>query len=439
MTDAVEIQFRADLSDLETGTEEAAALLSRAADEMARAFEQASFKEIAIAQDRNNALYRLGAESLGQWRAQAIAEADQKYAAELSFLDRREAADRNDAAAELRDEEQRRVAYEDHVLALQKIDERAAEEKRAREREALADSISADNAKLQSGLRALDTEFRTHRIGADERYRLEQQLTEEIYGEELKRLDALITTLAAGTKAYEQAIREREKIEQEFSKQSAANTDRLETEEARKWSELGNSIKSGFNGALDGLVFEGKSFGQFMLAVAEGIAKAFLQMGETIAENWIETEIANVATTKATQGASALAQISDAAGVAGANAFAATSAIPVVGPELAPAAAAAAVSETLSFASLLSLRTGAWELPGDALALLHRGEMVVPENFAQGFRAAIPTSAGTGVHMNYAPVINAREPASLKQMLVTESSEMLAWLSRQLRNGALRV
>jgi hypothetical protein len=65
--------------------------------------------------------------------------------------------------------------------------------------------------------------------------------------------------------------------------------------------------------------------------------------------------------------------------------------------------------------------------------------MVVPENFAQGFRAAIPASAGAGVHMNYAPVINAREPASLKQLLVTESSEMLAWLSRQLRNGSLRV
>src|SRR5207244_6888709 len=176
---------------------------------------------------------------------------------------------------------------------------------------------------------------------------------------------------------------------------------RVEIEEARKWSALGSSIKSSFNSALDGAIFEGKSFGQFMLAVAEGVAKAFLQMGETIAENWLETEIANVATTKATGGASALGQISDAAGVAGANAFAATSAIPVVGPELAPAAAAAAVSETLSFASLLSLKTGAWELKSDALALLHRGEMVVPEDFARGFRSAgIPASAG--INMNYA-------------------------------------
>lgn len=31
-----------------------------------------------------------------------------------------------------------------------------------------------------------------------------------------------------------------------------------------------------------------------------------------------------------------------------------------------------------------------------------------------------------------------REPATLKQMMVTESSEMLSWLQRAARNGTLR-
>jgi hypothetical protein len=438
MSDAVEIAFRADLSDLETGTERATALLRTAADEMARGFEQASLKEIAVADDRNDALYRLGKESLDEWRSDAIAQADAKYAAELTFLDRKTAAEKNDAATETRNAEERRVLYETHVLALQKIDERYEGENQARARETLAGAVAADDARLAQSLRALDTEFRTHKITADERWRLEQQLTQAIYGEELKRLDALVATLAQGTKAYDQAMRQRAKIAADFARQAQANTDRLAIEESRKWSALGNSIKSSFNTALDGALFEGKTFSQFMLQVAEGIARAFLQMGETIAENWIATQLANVATTKATQGASALGQISDAAGVAGANAFAATSAIPVVGPELAPAAAAAAVSETLSFASLLSLASGAWELPGDALAVLHRGEMVVPENFARGIRSG-GFEGTSDVHMNYAPTIHAREPATLKQLLVTESSEMLAWLQRQFRNGALRV
>src|ERR1700680_1633011 len=54
-----------------------------------------------------------------------------------------------------------------------KIDERYAEDKRAREREELQDVIAADNARLASGLRTLDTDFRAHRIGADQRYALE--------------------------------------------------------------------------------------------------------------------------------------------------------------------------------------------------------------------------------------------------------------------------
>ena len=60
-------------------------------------------KEIAIAADRNDALVRLGEESLEQWKAEALAEENAKYAAELSFLAKKTAADKGDAVAEARD------------------------------------------------------------------------------------------------------------------------------------------------------------------------------------------------------------------------------------------------------------------------------------------------------------------------------------------------
>jgi len=457
MGDAVEIAFRADLADLEAGAADAVALLGntaagmadafaagggsreedaarRIADEKIRIDEQASLKEIAIAEDRNNFLYAMGEESLDRWKAQAAEEENAKYAAELAWLDKKAAADRGDAAAEARDLDERALLYQDHVLALQKLDEQYAEKKRAIDEQELQEFLSADNAKLQDGIRALDAEYTEHKITADQRFALEQQLTQEIYGEELKRLDALLATLAQGTRAWQQAMDERQKIAQAFTKQSEANTNQLETEEAAKWTQLGNSIRSSFNSAIDGMLFEGKTFGQGMLTIAQGVVKAFLSMGETIAENWIETQISSVFATKAAQGTSALGQISDAAGVAGANAFAATSAIPIVGPELAPAAAASAVSETLSFSSLLALATGAWELKNDAIAQLHRGEMVVPENFASGLRAHGGDFGGGDVNMHYAPTINAREPATLSQRLARESSEMLCWLNGQSRN-----
>ncbi|HEX4079589.1 MAG TPA: hypothetical protein VHX61_12040 [Rhizomicrobium sp.] len=458
MSDAVEIAFRADLAELESGTADAVALLNGAAGQMADAFagkgdtreadeaqriadekirieEQVSLKEIAIETDRNNFLYQMGEESLDQWKSQAAAEENARYAAELAWLDKKTAADQGNAAAEARDLEQGALLYQDHVLALQKIDEQYAQRKRALDQQELQEFISADNAKLQDGIRALDAEYKEHQITAQQRYQLEQQLTEQIYAEELKRLDAELATLTQGTKAYQQAMNERQKLEQQFTKQSEANTNQLATEEAAKWTQLGNSIKSSFNSALDGMIFEGHSFEQFMLQVTEGVLKAFLTMGEQIAENWIETQIAAMFETKTTQGTTALGQVQDAAAVAGANAYSAYAAY----PPIAAAMAADAVATTEGFSGLIALATGAWDLKSDTVAQLHKGEMVVPENFASGLRGnGGGLGAGGDVHMNYSPTVNSREPATLSQMLSRESGEMLGWMKRQMRNGALR-
>jgi len=462
VSDAVEISFGADLSDLETGAADAVALLHSAADEMADAFaprgdsrqadearriadekiridEQASLKSIAIEEDANNFLYAMGEESLDRWKAQALEEENAKYVAELAWLAKKTAADRGDAAAEAKDLAERAALYQDHVLALQKLDEQYAERKRALDRQELQDFIAADNAKLSAGIRALDAEYKQHQLTAGQRYTLEQQLTQDIHGEELKRVDALLATLTQGTKAYEDAIRQRQKIEQDFTRQSEANTNQLETEEAAKWTQLGNSIKSSFNSALDGMLFQGKSFEQGMLAIAEGVLKAFLTMGENIAENWIQTQLESLFETKATQTSSALGQISDAAAVAGANTFASTAAIPVIGPELAPGAAAASIAQVMSYSSLLSLDVGAWEMKNDSIARLHKGEMVVPENFASGLRGNGGGLGGDNYHFHtdYHPSWSGRDPVTPQEFFRKNHNEIIGELKRLARNGSL--
>lgn len=433
MSDAsVEISFRADLSDLESGAADAVAAIGRASDAILRIAEESSLKQIAIAEDRNDFLLRMGEESLDQWKANAIAQENAKLAAELSYLDKKSAADQAEASAEARDLEQRRTLYAAHALALQKIDEEAAERKRALDRQELSDDLSADNAKLQDGIRALDAEYKEHQISADERYRLEQTLTAQIYAEEINRLDALIAKLQQGTKAYEDAMKQRQKLEQDFTKQSEANTNRLETEEAAKWTQLSNSIRSSFNSAIDGMLFQGKTFLQGMLAIAEGVIKAFLEMGEKIAEDWIQRQIESLFMTESVQATTATTEVTTQAGIAAATAYAQYAAFPPV----AEAMAAEAFAATMAW-GMPKLAMGAWDLKSDMVAELHRGEMVVPENFASGLRANGGGFGGGDVHMNYSPTLHAREPASLAQMLVSESSAMLAWLRRQMRNGAI--
>jgi hypothetical protein len=383
----VEVSFRADLSDLESGTNNAVALLRNAAEEMARGFEQLSLKQIDAAQKANDFELSMGQESLDQWKKNAQDEADAKLNAELAYLDKKLVADQGNAAAFQKDLDEIRAAYQDHTDKLAEIDQQYAEKKRAIDRQELQDKIQADNSEYQNTVSKLDAEVKDHQISAEQRAQAETALATSVEQAELAMFDATHQNLVEGTAAWNEAIKQRQAIVDAFNKRVETADDQLTTEEAQKWTTLGNSIRSSFNSAIDGMLFEGKTFQQGMVMIAQGVIKAFLQMGENIAENWIETQIEALISTKTTQSVSALGQISDAAAVAGANAYAATAAIPYVGPVLAPAAAANAIGEVMSLSSMLAFATGAWELRGDTIAQLHKGEMVVPQDFASGLRA----------------------------------------------------
>ncbi|HEX3666883.1 MAG TPA: hypothetical protein VHU23_16785 [Rhizomicrobium sp.] len=428
----------ADTSQAQQQVGKTAEMARRVADEIAQTDERLSLKEIAARQSANNAELAMGGESVELWKGIADKEALAKYTAEVLYLREKAAADKSNAVAEQRDQVQLRIAEQDRLTQTAQIDQQYAEKKRQLDQAALQQKIQSDNLDYQSTVSKLDAELRDHQTSASQRAQAEIALAATVERQELAMFDATHLGLEKGNAAYDQAMKERQAIINAFGRRVETANNQLTSEEAQKWNQLGNSIRSSFNSAIDGMIFQGKSFGQGMLGIAQGVIKAFLAMGENIAENWIESQLTALFTTKATQGTTAMGQIADAAGVAGANAFAATAAIPIIGPELAPAAGAAAASEALSFSSLLSLAVGAWELKNDTVAQLHRGEMVVPQNFASGLRSH-GNGLGGDVNMHYAPTINAREPVTLSQMLTRESGEMLSWLNRQFRNGALRV
>jgi hypothetical protein len=133
----------------------------------------------------------------------------------------------------------------------------------------------------------------------------------------------------------------------------------------------------------------------------------------TMLGEWLGFETQKTATTITGEAAGRAAQIAGAFGeieidaaVAAAGAFAATAQIPYVGPELAPAAAAAAYAETMGWAAglgggIVSAAGGLWQVPSDQLAMIHQNETVMPAAIAQPMRnfftgAASSSGAGTG-------------------------------------------
>jgi hypothetical protein len=100
----------------------------------------------------------------------------------------------------------------------------------------------------------------------------------------------------------------------------------------------------------------------------------------------VSADAASAAAGQAAQAASNALTIQADAAVAAAGAYAATAAIPFIGPELAPGAAAAAYGAVSSFQ--VAAAEGGWDnVPYDDYpTLLHKNEMVLPRNLADGVR-----------------------------------------------------
>lgn len=133
-------------------------------------------------------------------------------------------------------------------------------------------------------------------------------------------------------------------------------------------------------------------------SVGEGLLSLFGSVVEMIIDEGIQFLI-----TKALEGAASKAftanQIGAASGVAAANAYAATAAIPIVGPLLAPAAAAEAMGAVLGFMGPAlafaqgGLVTGGTPGRDSVPAMLMPGEYVLPTSIVDAIRAGRSPSA----------------------------------------------
>jgi len=177
-------------------------------------------------------------------------------------------------------------------------------------------------------------------------------------------------------------------------------------------------------------------------------------------------EATAAATTGSITASTSLMQIAARAATAAAGAYSAVAAIPVVGPFLAPAMAAAALAGVLALGNRIFSAEGGWgKVPYDgAVTELHKDEMVLPATLANPLRDALAgmSPGATGVSgdrassagaqaradmltktlnpvFNFQPTVTAAGSTSLDQLLAREGSSMRRWISNQIRSGKLKV
>lgn len=150
---------------------------------------------------------------------------------------------------------------------------------------------------------------------------------------------------------------------------------------------------------------------------------------------------------RAVETATNTASVQGSAAKAAAGAYSAVAGIPYVGPFLAPAAAGVAYAAVMAYDSLASLDVGAWNVPQDMVAQIHKNEMVVPATFAQGMRDGSFSGGGQGgTSISYSPTINnpgtsesGTSNSSLDSLLHRSQRQLMSHLWDVTRNGSLAV
>lgn len=174
------------------------------------------------------------------------------------------------------------------------------------------------------------------------------------------------------------------------------------------FDELANSVidnfASGFGSAFETMIFDSENLGESLKGMAEGMARSVVNALGQMAAQWLAYQAVQMLVGKTTAASAAGAKTFEAMAaqqMAALNAFAATAAIPIIGPAMAPAAAGAALAATSPFvatvASLSAAAVGARAdggpvSQGMAYLVGERG----PELFVPGTSGAVVPNSKIG-------------------------------------------
>lgn len=250
------------------------------------------------------------------------------------------------------------------------------------------DAMNAQLEAIKSRMKLADLAFTSESEHMTALARLgtitESQKTEALLVELSKRHAAELGAIAAemavqgqSKEAYAKLVREKEQKDQEYANKKRQLDDQLRQHEQQQWNSLAGSISGAFTGQLSSMLAGTESF-------AQGMQKAFASMVEQIIANLAKLAI-ELLVIKGLEAALGVGFLDSGLGQGIMAAFTGKM----------PAGLAGGGGGGSDF-SVPKMDIGAWRIPADTLAMVHRDEMVVPSGPAQAFRAALSSSDGPG-------------------------------------------
>lgn len=199
----------------------------------------------------------------------------------------------------------------------------------------------------------------------------------------------------------------------------------------KQWDTLWGSVSRAFTMSLQGIIMGTTTLKEALANIFQSILSSFIEMITQMVLQWVTAWIFG----KLIGMKSAASSIVTDAHRGAAAAYASTCAIPIIGPIMAPAAAAAAFAGIMSYLpGALASAAGGWDVPRDALALVHKEEMILPADLANRIRAmtAAPARVRRSTQVNL--TINAVDAQSVKRLFNRHGPSLADSLAVQARN-----
>lgn len=419
---------------------------------------------------------------------------EEAHQSTLASLERqREAAEKGSQARIdiARDEAVKIAAFEGEKSkaaqeALIKVE--AMEREKADQARQVNAEIEAENVRHAAAMAATDRDrlafmAQMGQISAADEISLLRHIRDQEYSDEMSALARQKQLMAQRPVELQKVLNQMKAAEDKYHR-DVAKMDQQQVLERKtaiqSWVQpMTGAMHTMVQGVLQGTM----TISQLFATALQGIAINYAEKGLEIAGNWLinqaamalasdETAAQQTATATAATGAAiaqadigALGSIDADAARAGAATYASISAIPVIGPELAPAAAEAAWADTMSFSGMVAVsERGLGSVPYDNFpALLHKEETVLPADLAVPLRSmvksgpqfslpanlakgpvftppkqsdasggALPGSGGGDTHYH----INAVDAASFANMVQRGGPAVFKTFQGQIANGA---
>ncbi|MGH6836537.1 MAG: hypothetical protein ACREC9_13575 [Methylocella sp.] len=229
-------------------------------------------------------------------------------------------------------------------------------------------------------------------------------------------------------------------------------------EETASWERAFQTITTSFNSQLRGLITGTTNFKNAFKSILTDILVKFIEVVENMAVKWAAGQLAE--TTATLTGAQERAG-AETAGAAASNAGTISAVLhsisasaaetfagifgflsPVLGPAAAGPAAGGEATVLAAGAAVGGLALGAWSLPSDMLAMVHRGEMVIPAGvtpWAQGVISGAANTPGVStVHVHHATnfTVSAMDARGVRAFFNDHGRTILRTINEGTRTGA---